>query len=162
MRIRDAVIDDLPSLLDIYNYAIRTSAATFDLAEQTLAERREWFTHYGDKYPLTVADIDGHVVGYCSLSRHREKAAYAKTVESSIYIHPDYQGHGIGKALMVDMLARAKALGHHVIIAGITDGNAASRKLHERLGFTYVGCFKEVGFKFEQWQDVHYYQYMVE
>lgn len=156
--IRPAVIEDLPSLLEIYNHAVRTTVATFDLAEFTLDQRRAWFSHYGGKYPLIVAERAGRIVGYASLSRYREKAAYDRTVESSVYIHPDFQGQGVGKALMVDILAQAVSLGHHVVIAGITGGNDASVRLHVGLGFELVGAFREVGWKFDQWQDVHFYQ----
>lgn len=132
--------------------------ATFDLDEFTLDERREWFSHYGGHYPLIVAEQDGVIAGYASLSRYREKAAYDRTVESSVYVHPKFHGQGIGKALMVDILERAKTCGHHVVIAGITSGNEASVRLHEGLGFQFVGRFREVGHKFGQWQDVDFYQ----
>jgi L-amino acid N-acyltransferase len=156
--IRDAKIDDLPRLLEIYNQAVRNSAATFDLEEPTLEQRREWFSHYGGNYPLLVAEIDGVPVGYCCLSRFRDKPAYSKTVESSVYVDEAYHGRGIGTALMKEILQRAADIGYHVVVAGITGGNDASVRLHVALGFQYIGCFKEVGFKFDKWQDVHFYQ----
>ncbi|WP_368780763.1 GNAT family N-acetyltransferase [Alicyclobacillus fastidiosus] len=161
MRIRDSVMDDIPCLLEIYNHSVRNSAATFDLEEQTLAQRMEWFSHYGGQYPLIVAQVEDQVVGYASLSKFREKPAYQYTAECSVYIDDRFHGKGIGRALMNELLARAGQLGHHCIVAGITDGNEASMRLHESLGFQYVGCFREVGFKFQQWQHVHYYQYLV-
>lgn len=158
VHIREAVIEDLPNLLMIYNHAVRTSAATFDLEEWTLEERREWFSHYGGPYPLIVAVVDGVVVGYSSLSPFRQKAAYAKTVEISVYIDPKFWGRGIGKILMEEILKRAKELQYHIVISGITAGNDASVKLHEKFGFSYIGTFHEVGWKFNKWQDVMFYE----
>jgi L-amino acid N-acyltransferase len=158
IQIRNAELADLPRLLEIYNYSVRTSAATFDLEEQTFSQRAEWFSHYGEKHPLLVALVDGVVAGYSSLSRFRTKPAYDKTVESSVYVDRAYHGQGIGKKLMVEILQRATELGHHTVIAGITGGNEASVRLHISLGFQFIGCFREVGFKFGEWQDVHFYQ----
>lgn len=158
MNIRDARIEDLPALLDIYNDAIRNLTATFDLVEQTLEERKIWFKKYGGNYPLIVAEFDGEIAGYCGLSPYNSKEAYAKTVEVSIYLSDKYRGNGIGLTLMKEIIQRARELQFHTIIAGITEGNDASVKLHEKFGYEYAGRLKEVGFKFEQWQHVLYYQ----
>jgi L-amino acid N-acyltransferase YncA len=161
LHIREAVPSDLPAMLEIYNDAIRNLTATFDLEEQTLDERRIWFEKYGGKYPLIVAELNGEVVGYSCLSPFRDKPAYSNSTELSIYISPKHRGHGVGTALMKEILKRAAELGYHTVIGGITGGNEISVKLHEKFGFEYVGCFKEVGFKFGQWQDVHFYQLMI-
>ncbi|MFS1511250.1 N-acetyltransferase family protein [Chengkuizengella sp. SCS-71B] len=162
MIIRDAVETDLPNILSIYNHAILTTTATFDLEKQTLEQRKEWFSHYGKKHPIIVACIDDHVAGYCSLSPYRSKAAYNRTVELSVYIDEKYRGKGIAKNLMTEIIQRAKGLGHHVIISGITKGNDASVKMHEQFGFEYIGCFREVGYKFDTWLDVLFYQLIID
>ncbi|WML50074.1 N-acetyltransferase family protein [Neobacillus sp. PS3-34] len=161
IHIRDAVIDDLPAMLAIYNYAIRNLNATFDLEEQTLEQRQAWFSKYGTTYPLIVAESEGEVAGYCSLSPFREKEAYAKTTELSVYISEKHQGKGLGKALIQEIINRAHQLDFHTIIAGITTGNEGSVKLHEKFNFEFIGRFKEVGYKFEQWQDVDFYQLLL-
>lgn len=92
LRIREAEVEDLPEMLAIYNYAIKNWTATFDLEEQTLHQRRKWFNQHGDKYPLIVAEVDGTVAGYCSLSPFKDKKAYEKTVEISIYLSKAYHG----------------------------------------------------------------------
>ena len=158
LQIREACISDLPRMLEIYNHVVRTSAATFDLFEQTVEQRSEWFQEHGKSYPLIIGEIRGRVVAYCSLSRFRDKPAYSRTVESSIYVDNGFQGLGIGKKLMMDIIKRAKLLGYHVVIAGIAGGNEASMRLHKSLGFEYVGCFREVGYKFGRWQAVLFYQ----
>ncbi|MHB8566348.1 MAG: GNAT family N-acetyltransferase [Nitrososphaerales archaeon] len=158
LRIRNATIDDLPKLLDIYNYVVKTSAATFDIEAQTLEQKKLWFYDHGGGYPLIVGELDGSVIGYCSLSHFRDKPAYSKTVESSIYVDNMHQGRGFGKVLMTEILRRASDLGYHVVIAGIVGDNEMSVRLHLALGFQYIGCFKEVGYKFNKWQDVMFYQ----
>ncbi|WP_204516838.1 GNAT family N-acetyltransferase [Brevibacillus fulvus] len=158
MVIRDAEPNDLPALLAIYNYSVRSSAATFDLQEQTLQQRQAWFAKYNENYPLLVAEEAGAIVGYACFGKYRDKPAYQQTVESSVYVDHRHQGKGIGKQLMQRLIERAKQLQYHVMIAGITKGNESSVVLHERLGFQYVGVFREVGFKFGQYQDVEFYQ----
>lgn len=158
MLIRDAIRSDVPAILHIYNYAVRETTATFDLEDQTLAEREAWFDKYGGNFPLIVAELEGQVAGYASLSMFRAKPAYDRTVELSVYIDPDFWGRGLAKALMSDILGRARELGHHVVVSCITSGNDVSIKMHEKFDFEFVGTFKEVGYKFDSWQDVHFYQ----
>jgi L-amino acid N-acyltransferase YncA len=158
VTIRHARIDDLPSILSIYNDAILNTTATFDLEAQTLAEREIWFRQFGDRYPLLIAESDGHVAGYCGLTSFRSKPAYARTAEISIYIDREFRGQRIGTALLDRMLPMAAELGFHVIIAGITGGNVSSVRLHEKFGFEFIGAFREVGYKFDAWQDVWFYQ----
>jgi phosphinothricin acetyltransferase len=159
--IRDAVIQDLPAMLDIYNYAIVNLNATFDLEEQTLDQRKVWFNKYGGSHPLIVAESAGEVAGYCSLSPFSPKEAYSKTAEVSIYISEKHQGKGMGRTLLTEILERAKQLDFHSIIAIITSGNESSVKLHEKFGFTFIGRLQEVGYKFDQWQDVDYFQLLL-
>jgi len=161
IHIREAQYNDLPTLVEIYNHAILHTTATFDLEPKTVEERKEWFFKHGPSHPLIVAEENGAVVGYCGILPYSEKAAYAQTVELSIYLHPEAQGKGIGTKLLGLMIERARKLGYHTILSGITEGNEASVKLHERFGFQKVSHFKEVGHKFGRWQDVCFYQLML-
>lgn len=162
VHIRDAHLNDLPAMLAIYNHAVNTLVATFDLEEQSLEQRTVWFHKHGDRYPLVVAeDAAGAVIGYACLSAFREKPAYGNTAELSIYIDEQQRGKHVGSVLMAEILERARKLGYHTVISGITGGNEASFRLHEKFGFRQVGKLSEVGFKFGQWHDVHYYQWMV-
>jgi L-amino acid N-acyltransferase len=156
--VREARQSDLPALLEIYNDTVLTSPATFDLEPQTLGQRREWFSEHGGEFPLVVAEREGRVLGYASLSQFRDKPGYSKSAEDSVYVDKDFQRKGVGKALMKAILERAVALGYHTVIAAIVPPNEASVRLHEGFGFVYVGNFKEVGFKFSRWQDVAFYQ----
>ena len=160
--IRLATAADLPAINDIYNYYVDCSTCTYQLEHETLADRQAWFAeHPPDKYPVTVAEIDGAVVGWGSLSKFRPRAAYAPTVEASVYIHHDYHRRGLGKALLLDLIARARAAGFHSLIGGASADQTASVALQERLGFTHVAHLKQVGYKFGQWLDVVYLQLML-
>jgi phosphinothricin acetyltransferase len=161
IHIRRAVHTDLADILEIYNYAINNLVATFDLTEQTIEQRQSWFDKFNDHFPLIVAVENGKVIGYSCLSPFRDKPAYAKSTELSIYIHWNQQGKGIGNMLMKEILQLAEKIGYHTVIGGITGGNEASVRLHMKFGFEFVGCFKEVGYKFDAWQDVHFYQLMI-
>jgi phosphinothricin acetyltransferase len=102
---------------------------------------------------------DGDVIlGWGSLSPWNPRSAYRHSVESSVYLRPESCGHGFGREIVADLLSRAEALGYHTILAGISADQVPSIGLHERLGFTQVAHLREVGFKFERWLDVVYYQ----
>lgn len=162
IEIRDAVEEDLEDLLRIYNHAIATSVATLDLDLQSLEERKEWFSHYGKQNPLIVAVMDGQVIGYSCLSVFREKPGFSKSLELSVYIDEPFWGLGIGTALMEEILGKAKELEVHAIVSSISAGNEASVRLHEKFGFRKVGHFPEIGFKFDKWLDVVFYQLLLD
>ena len=156
MEIRIARREDLQQLLDIYNYEVVHGVATLDLQPKSLEEWERWFDAHNIKnHPLLVAVKAGRVAGYASLSSYRQKEAYRSTVELSIYISPDFRRQGVATALMEAILqaARQDPL-THTVVSVITDGNEASRKLHEKFGFTYCGAIREVGMKFGAYQDI--------
>jgi L-amino acid N-acyltransferase YncA len=158
-RLRLATESDLPAINDIYNHYVLTSTCTYQLEPEPLAGRIAWFqAHPPDKYPVVVTQIGGQVVGWGSLSMFKERAAYAPTVEASVYIHHQFHRRGIGRAILLDLIARAKAAGYHVLIGGASADQTASIALQENLGFERVAHFKEVGYKFGQWLDVVYLQ----
>jgi L-amino acid N-acyltransferase len=158
LSIREGREDDLEALLEIYNDAVVSSPATFDLEPKTLEQRRKWFEEHKREHPLIVVEAEGQVVGYATLSPFRDKPGYSRSVESSVYIHRDYRGRGVGTAAVRATIERAVELNYHTIIAGIVPPNEASFRLFRRLGFRHVGLFREVGFKFGRWQDVDFFQ----
>lgn len=163
MTIRKAKEADLPELLAIYNYEVLNGVATFDLHPKTMEERRKWFgEHNVDNHPLIVAELDGRVAGYASLSPYREKEAYAATVELSVYVDPEYRRRGVARRLTGSILEEARNRSDiHTVISVITGGNEASIALHREFGFVCSGTLKEVGEKFGQMLDVVNYQLMV-
>jgi phosphinothricin acetyltransferase len=161
LRIRLATQTDLSAINEIYNYYVLNSTCTYQEEPSTDAEREIWFIAHGPKHPITVADADGTIVGWASLSPFHPRSAYRSTLENSIYVRHDHQRQGIGNALLLDCIERAKAIGHHTIIAGIDLEQAASVHIHQRAGFEQVAHIKEVGFKFGRWLDVVYLQLML-
>lgn len=163
MVIRKARLDDLEFLLDIYNYEVLNGTATFDMHPKTYEERLDWFhEHNVENHPLIVAEADGCVVGYASLSPYRAKEAYKKTVELSVYISPEHRRRGIARRLICDILEEARQREDiHTVISVITSGNDASIHLHKEFGFAHCGTLKEVGEKFGKLLDVDNYQVLV-
>ncbi len=155
INVRAATEADVPAILDIYNHFILNSTATFDIEPQTLDEKLEWLRLSTTlPYCAVVADVGGDVLGFASLGPFHSKAAYRHTVENSVYVRPERQGNGIGKALLTRTVEVARTNGLRAIIARIAGDNPASVALHERCGFGHVGIEREVGYKFERWIDV--------
>lgn len=155
MLIRDAVDADLDAILAIHNDAILNTDAIW--TEQVVArpDREAWLAvHIAAGEPVIVAELDGRVVGYASYGSFRPKTGYRYTVENSVYIDTALRGRGIGRALMVELIARARSAGIHVIVAGIDAGNSASFHLHESLGFERVALMVQVGTKHGRWLDL--------
>jgi L-amino acid N-acyltransferase YncA len=156
ISIRPARVEDLLSINDIYNHYVSHSTCTYQTEPETMEGRRTWFDRHGEKHPITVAEESGRIVGWGSLSRFHARAAYAQTVENSVYVDHRQHRRGIGRALLADLVERAEKIGHHAIIAGIDAQQAPSVALHAALGFVQVGYLQQVGFKFGRWLDVIY------
>lgn len=163
VNIRRAAAEDLEELLEIYNYEVEQGIATLDLRPRTFEEWEQWYVaHNVDNHPLIVAEKDGHVAGYASLSSYREKEAYQSTVELSVYIGPRYRRQGIASMLMEAILEEARQDERtHLVVSVITAGNEASVRLHEKFGFTFCGTIHEVGMKFGRYLDIENYELKV-
>jgi len=162
VEIRSAEEGDLPAINAIYNHYVVNATCTYQFRPETAESRLEWFRRRGEKHPVTVAEIGGEVVGWGSLNVFNSREAYSWTVENSVYVHPEWHRRGVGRALLEDLIARARTLRHRTIIAGISAEQSASVALHEALGFAKVGHLREVGYKFGQWLDVVTYQLLLE
>jgi phosphinothricin acetyltransferase len=161
LEIRSARESDLPRLLEIYNHYIEHTFITFDTDLQTLEERRAWFDGFTPDGPhrLFVVESRGGVEGYASSREFRSRAAYRRSVESSVYLDPDATGGGLGTGLYERLIGVLEAEPEvHRVYGGIAIPNAASIALHERLGFREAARFSEVGFKFGQYWDVVWFE----
>ena len=162
MLIRDATEADVPAINDLANALIRNSTVAWTETLDTLAERVAWFRRQQDAgNPVLVADLDGEVVGYATYDDFRDShkwPGYRFTVEHTLHVRADARGRGIGTQLLRALIARAGALGKHVMVAGVDADNAASIRLHERLGFTRAGRLCAVGYKFDRWLDLVFLQ----
>ena len=163
MMIRKPTRQDIPALLDIYNYEVENGVATLDINKKTLSDWEEWYDdHNVENHPLIVAEIENEIAGYATLSSYRAKEAYKSTVELSVYVSPVHRQMGVGTALMEEILRLAKEdESIHTVVSVITSGNAASCRLHEKFGFTFCGTIKEVGLKFGRYVDIDNYYLLV-
>jgi phosphinothricin acetyltransferase len=154
VSIRMAERRDAAGIRAIYNHYVTESTALFDMVPRTLDEQVQWIDDHSGGHPAVVAELDGEIVGFGSLSVFRSRPAYATTVEDSVYLLPGHQGRGIGSRLLAELLRMAAAHGFHAVIARITGENEASIRLHAACGFELVGTEREVGRKFGRWLDV--------
>jgi len=152
--IRSAVEEDAGAIADIYNEAVRTTTATFDTEPRSLRDQVQWLKHHDARHPVLVAELDGTVVGWSSLSAWSERCAYSGTAELSVYVRTAWQNRRIGRALLRAIFKEASRLGFHTILARVAEGNPASRRLHLSAGFSTVGVMHEVGYKFDRFLDV--------
>jgi phosphinothricin acetyltransferase len=160
MRIRPADASDLEALARIYDHYVVHTAATFDLAPVGIEGRRAWLNGFADegRHRLLVADAAEGIVGYACSQQLRRKGAYATSVETSIYLEPGVQGRGLGRGLYEALFSALASEDLHRAYAAIALPNAASIRLHERVGFSHVGTFSEVGHKLGRYWDVAWYE----
>ncbi len=161
--IRHAEQKDLPYILSIYNDAIINTTAVYSYEPHTLAMREEWFAQkMADGYPVIVFEKDERAVGFATYGPFRPWPAYQYTVEHSIYIDPAYHRQGIAKELLQAIINLAKEQQYKTMVAGIDADNQGSIALHKKFGFEHTGTLQKVGYKFERWLDLAFYQLLFE
>lgn len=153
--VRPCVLSDVADVTAIYSKFVETSTATFEITAPNMNEmlRRRQAT-LDHNLPYLVAELEGYIVGFCYASQFRPREGYRFTVEDSIYVRPDCIGHGVGKALLEELITQCTAKGCHSMVACICGVNIPSTALHSSLGFTRVGTMTEAGFKFNEWHDL--------
>jgi phosphinothricin acetyltransferase len=160
MLIRNATITDSAGIAAIYNDAVLNTTAIWNELSVDEANRAVWMAERQVAgFPVLVASNEaGEVVGYASFGDWRAWDGYRHTVEHSVYVRQDSRGGGVGKTLLIALIEHARAMGKHVMVAGIESGNQASVQLHINLGFEMVGRMSEVGAKFGKWLDLTFLQ----
>ena len=154
MLIRPATLQDQPGILEIYNESVLHSTATFDTDPRTPEKQLEWFNRHKANHPVLVAEYDGKIAGWASLSPWSDRCAYDSTVEVSVYLAPEQRGKGLGFQLLQQVTEAGRKVGNHTVISRISSDNLASIRIHEKAGYSTVGTMKEVGFKFGRFLDV--------
>ncbi|MDR3475568.1 MAG: GNAT family N-acetyltransferase [Devosia sp.] len=152
LSIRDFAWGDVPAISKIYAHYVATSVATFDLeapGETYLAHKWGHMVDLG--HPAIVAERGGRLVGFAYASEYRSRPAYRFTCEDTVYIAPEAVGQGIGTALLGEVIRRSQACGFKQMIGIIADEVGASVKLHEKHGFSVLGRFPALGYKFDRW-----------
>ncbi len=161
--IRNATPDDSRAICEIYNYYILNSHATFETESLEVPEMEKRISRVVDELalPWLVLTDDQKIMGYAYATQWKGRAAYLHTVETTIYLHQDTFGEGLGSKLYGKLMDQLKKSHFHSILGGIALPNDASVALHEKLGFVKVGLLKDVGYKFGRWIDVGYWQLLV-
>jgi L-amino acid N-acyltransferase len=159
VAIREARTSDLGEILAIYNHAVMNTTATFDVAPRSAEAQEAWFLEHVPPHPAIVWEEEGRILGWASISPYATRCAYRFAGEASVYVAPDAHRRGIGEALLRDIVALGAANGLHTLVGLVTEENAASRRLAEKVGFRRVGTLEEVGYKFDRWLNVIVYQY---
>lgn len=159
MPIRPATEADLAAVTAIFNEVIATSTAIYADEPFSLEDRAAWFAARRTAgYPVLVAEEDGKVLGLASFGEFRAWPGFRHTVEHSVHIRAGARGRGLGTALVRALFDPARALGKHVMVAGVDATNEGSIRLHERLGFERAAMLREVGRKFGRWLDLLFLQ----
>ncbi len=154
MEIRRATLDDAEAIRRLYNHEVLTSTVTFDLVARSHEDQVRWLSERSGAYAAVVAEVDGALAGFGSLSPYRDRPGYSTTVEDSVYVDGERRGQGVGQALLGELVRTATAHGFHAVMARIVAGHEASIALHRRAGFEVVGTEREVGRKMGRWLDV--------
>ncbi|EIM38841.1 putative phosphinothricin N-acetyltransferase [Acinetobacter sp. HA] len=157
VQIRTANIDDLESILNIYNQEIINGTATWNHTAMAWSDIQAWFKTLQDQnYPVLVAEHQptAKIIGYANYDEFRSIQGFSKTIEHAVFLHPDYTGQGIGEQLLLRLMEIASRQGMHIMVAAIDSENIASIHLHRKLGFIQTGYMPQVGEKFGQWRDL--------
>jgi L-amino acid N-acyltransferase len=153
VQVRLARAADSEAIRGIYNAEI-DSLATFDIEPRSPAAQSAWLAEHAGAYAALVAEESGEVIGFGSLSRYRQRAAYATSVEDSVYVAGSRRGKGVGRLLLQSLVDQARHHGFHTVLARVVADNQASIALHLGIGFDLVGVEREVGRKHGRWLDV--------
>jgi len=156
--IRNATTADAERICAIYNHYIKNTVISFEEEPVDEREMAHRIAEYTKAYPWLVFEKDGEILGYCYATKWRVRPAYRHSAETSVYVHKDHAGEGIGSALYAELIARAPGCGLHALVAGITLPNERSQALHEKMGFKKVAHFADIGNKFGKWLDVGYWE----
>jgi phosphinothricin acetyltransferase len=156
--VRPAAAADAADLLAIYAPIVETTAISFEEVPPSVEEMAARIETTRQSYPYLVAEGDGHVVGFAYASQHRSRAAYRSSVDVTVYVAERARRAGVGRALYGALLPILAGRGFHAAFAGIALPNPGSIALHEALGFSHVGVYREVGFKLGRWHDVGWWQ----
>lgn len=159
LHIREATEADAPAIARIYNHYITQTIITFEEDPVTAADIRQRIREVRlSGLPWLVGEQDNDMTGYAYAGKWKTRCAYRFSTEVTIYVSPGHTGHGTGTRLYTRLLKEMKDRNLHAAVGGIALPNEKSIALHEKLGFTKVAHFKEIGFKFDRWIDVGYWQ----
>jgi L-amino acid N-acyltransferase YncA len=156
--IRPATLSDSQQIADIYNYYVLNTHVTFEEEAVSSEEMTSRIKEVTEKYPWLVNEENNEITGYSYAGPWKSRCAYKFSVETAVYVRNGHSGKKIGSSLYEELLKRLSALHIHGVIGGVALPNDACISLHKKFGFEKVAQFKEVGYKFERWIDVTYWE----
>lgn len=159
--IRPVRSDDAAAICDIYNYYIDNTIITFEEEQVEPAEMKDRILQITKKLPWIVFEKDDMVAGYAYASEWKSRCAYKHSLETTVYLRQGMEGNGIGSKLYAELIEWLRKEKYHAAIGGISLPNDASIALHEKFGFKKIGQFVEVGYKFDKWIDVGYWELLL-
>ena len=158
LQIDIATKQDLNRIVEIYNWAIENTSATFDTDSKTVQSQLGWFESHDEKHPVIVARENGRVLAWGSISPWSDRCAYSGTGEISFYVDPGFHSKGIGFNILKRLIEIGKEKNFRTLVSRIAGKSEASVHLHKKLGFSNIGTMKNVGKKFGEIIDVHLMQ----
>jgi len=163
MKLITCTTEYASQILEIFNDAILNTTALYDYKPWTLETMKTWFELKAEhNFPITgLVDDNNRLLGFGTYGTFRVRPAYKYTVENSLYVHKDFRGKGFGKILLGEIIKNAKDQNYHCIVGVIDSANETSIQLHKSFGFEFSGQIKQVGFKFNRWLDVDFYQLLL-
>lgn len=156
--LRLATPADAKGLLEIYAPYISNTSFTFETEVPSIEEFAKRISTYLINWPWLVYEVDGMIAGYAYATRHRERTAYQWCIESSVYIHDDFQRNGIALALYTALFEILKIQGFRNVYAVINLPNDRSVSFHEQVGFTHFATYEKVGYKLGKWKNVGWWK----
>ncbi len=156
--LRACTPSDASQICSIYNYYVLETAVTFEEVPVQIDDMARRIADVSARLPWLVYERDGEIYGYAYATTWKERSAYRYSVESTVYLAPRVARQGVGTLLYLELLKALRDKNVHCVIGGISLPNPASIALHEKLGFTKIGHFQEVGWKLGKWVDVGYWE----
>ncbi len=161
MTIRNVQWQDTGAITAIYNEYVLHSVVTFETEPLREEEMRTRIAEISARFPYFVCEEAGNVVGYCYAHPWKERAAYAHTLETAVYLSSHHTGKGMGTLLMQELIESCRRAEFRALVACVTEGNIASDALHRKLGFKQVSRFEQVGWKFGCWLGIVDYELLL-
>jgi phosphinothricin acetyltransferase len=161
LTIRSVTVSDAATIAEIYNHYVANTVVTFDVEPVSVLSMTERISETIPSFPWFVLELEGVLVGYAGAGPWKSRCAYQYAVESTIYLRVDCAGKGLGTPLYHRLIEEVRRLGFHSMIGGVALPNPPSQRLHEKLGFKKIAQFEQVGWKFERWIDVGYWQLLL-
>ncbi len=158
MIVRTVKLEDAAQIAEIYNFYVLNTHHTFETEAVEVVEMKKRVEETSENYPFLVAEENGEIFGYAYAGQYKSRCAYKNSAEVSVYVKNDLKKKGIGRALYEKLFEAISQTEIHALVAGIALPNDASVKLHENFSFEKVAHFRQIGYKFNKWIDVGYWE----